>query len=482
LEITGSQSLVYVGPELALFVTAAVVGVLARFRRLDRSEIGELAILGASISVFLAARLAGWGEVWIFDRTLVVDGFAILFTMLVGIATVAILWISLESSPPASGDHGWSCVMILLAALGLDLMAAVANLWVAYLAVELASLGLWALSQAQAGGPAGGVRRASAVGISLGMLCGVAWLAGFSESADYELVHAGLAGIGSAATMPLAAAVAAVLLALPCRVLVAAWARRDRGSPALDALIAVAFAAGGLAFSVRILLPVLSTRVAAGRWAETPGPDWTRLVGVCAVAAMTIGNLGALREQSVRRVLVATAAGHVGYALLAVASATDTGLRAALFYLVASGLAALGAFHAAAVVERSRGSDALEAYRGLLRGSSWPVGMGLGLFLLSLAGVPGLVGFPAKLHVFQAAESSFDGMVPVALLNIGLAGAAYGRVMRRMLERGEEGAAVPIRAYDVCFVASLAVIAVTFGLHQAPLLALAQRSIHLLPR
>jgi NADH-quinone oxidoreductase subunit N len=483
LEIAGSQSFVYFAPELALLITAGVISVLASFRRLDRSELGELAILGASVSVFLAARLAGWGEVWIFERLLVVDGFAILFTILVGMATVAVLWISLESPSQPNGEHGWSCALILIAALGLDLMAAVANLWMAYLAVELASLGLWALSLAQAAGPVGRARRAGAVSASLAMLGAVAWLAGFSQSADYERVHAGLGGIGSAAGVQLATAVAVVLVAFPIRVLVAAWGKADRASPALDALVAVGFAAAGLAFSVRLLLPVLSTRAGAGRWVEQPGPDWTRLVAVCAAATMTIGNLGALRERSVRRVLVATAAAQLGYALLGVATATDAGLRAALFYVVASGLAALGAFHAAALVERARGSDDLDAYRGLLHGPYWPVGIGLGAFLLSLAGTPGFVGFPAKLHVFQAAaESGFDGVVAVAVLNIGLAGAAYGRVIRRMFERADGEAAVGIRAYDACFVAALATAMVALGFHQAPLLELAKRSIQLLPR
>jgi NADH-quinone oxidoreductase subunit N len=353
----------------------------------------------------------------------------------------------------------------------------------AFLAVELASLGLWALSLAQATGPPGGARRAGAVGASLAMLGGVAWLAGFSQSADYEFVHAGLGGVGPAARAPLAAAVAVVLLAFPSRVLLAAWGRADRASPALDALVAVGFAAAGLAFSVRLLLPVLSTRAAAGGWVEQPGPDWRWFVAMCAAAIMTIGNLGALRERSVRRVLIGTAAAHLGYALLGVATATDTGLRAALFYMVASGLAALGAFHAAALVERSRGSDDLAAYRGLIHGSSWPLGLGLGAFLLSLAGVPGLVGFPAKLHVLKAvADSGLDGVAAVALLNIGLAGAAYGKVIRRMLERGDGAAAVRMRAYDACLVAALAAAAVTLGLHQAPLLELATRSIHLLPR
>ncbi len=405
MEIGAWQSFQYFGPELALLVTAAAVALLARFRRLDRVELGELAILGAAVSVFLAARLAGWGEVWIFGRTLIVDGFALFFKIVVAIATVAVLWISLESPPPARRDHGWACAVVLLTALGLDLMASAASLWMGYLAVELASLGLWTLCLAQGGVAPTRARCAVAVGTSLAMLCGVAWLAGFSRSADYEVVHARLLELGSTGRAPLALAVAvgAVLLAFPSRVLLAAWGRADRESPALDAFVAVGCAAAGLAFSIRLLLPVLSSHAAAGRWTEQPGPDWTWLVGTCAAAAMTIGNLGALRERSLRRLLAATAAAHVGYALLAVSSATDVGLEAALFYVVASGLSALGAFHVAALVERARGSDDLAACSGLLRGAGWPVGVGLGAFLLSLAGVPGLVGFPAKLHVLRAA-------------------------------------------------------------------------------
>jgi NADH-quinone oxidoreductase subunit N len=485
LEIGGWQSLRYFGPELALSVTAAAVVLLARFRRLDRVEIGELAILGAAVSVFLAARLAGWGEVWILGRALIVDGFAIFFTIVVGIATVAILWISLESPPPASRDHGWACALVLIAALGLDLMASAANLWMAYLAVELASLALWTLSIGHGADAPTRFRCAGAAAASLVMLCGVAWLAGFAGSADYERMHAGLADLGRAgrASPGLAAAVGALLLAFPGRVLVAAWGRADRESPALDALLAVGCAAAGVAFSMRILLPVLSTHAAAGRWVEQPGPDWTWLVGACAATAMTIGNLGALRERSVRRLLTATAAAHVGHALLAVSSATDAGLEAALFYVAASGLSALGAFHVVALVERERGSGDLAACRGLLRGSGWPAGIGLGVFLLSLAGVPGLVGFPAKLHVLRAAMAhAVDGVAGLALLNCGLGFVAYSRVMCRMLQRADPANVVRLRAYDSCFVASLGTAVIGLGVHEEPLLELARRSILLFPR
>jgi NADH-quinone oxidoreductase subunit N len=416
---------------------------------------------------------------------LIVDGFAIFFTIVVGVVTVAILWISLETPPPASRDHGWTCALVLLVALGLDLMVSAATLWMGYLAVELASLGLWTLALSHGAGAPTRLRRAGAVCGSLVMLCGVAWLAGFSRSADYELVHAGLASLGSTGrtSLGLAVAVGAVLLAFPSRVLVAACGRADRGSPALDAFVAVGCAAAGLAFSIRFLLPVLSSRAGAGRWAEQPGPDWTWLVGTCAAAAMTIGNLGALREPSVRRLLTATAAAHVGYALLAVCSATDEGLEAALFYVVASGVAALGAFHIAALVERARGSDDLSACRGLLRGPGWPLGLALGAFLLSLAGVPGLVGFPAKLHVVQAVLArAFEGLAGLALLNCGLGLVAYSRVICRMLQRADPASVVRLRAYDACFVASLGAAVIGLGVHEEPLLGLARRSILLLPR
>jgi NADH:ubiquinone oxidoreductase subunit 2 (subunit N) len=316
------------------------------------------------------------------------------------------------------------------------------------------------------------------------MLCGVGWLVGFSQSADYELVHVGLAELGSAgqASLAVAVSVGAILLAFPSRVLIAAWGRTDRECPALDAFVAVGCAAGGLAFSMRILLPVLSTRAAAGRWAEQPGPDWTWLAGTCAVAVMTIGNLGALRERSVRRLLTATAAAQVGYALLAVSSATDAGLEAALFYVVASGLSALGAFHVAALVERERGRGDLGACRGLLRGAGWPAGLGLGVFLLSLAGVPGVIGFPAKIHVVRVIEHAFEGFASLVLLNFGLGFFAYWRLIRRMLERADVESRVRMRPHEACFMASLGVVTLGLGFYQEPLLDLVRRSIQLLPR
>jgi NADH-quinone oxidoreductase subunit N len=483
MELDGWQSFAYFWPEAALAASALAVALLAALPRLDRSALGELAILGASLSVFFAARLAGWGEVWIFERTFAVDGFAVFFKILIGVTTVGVLWIALEPTPRVAARQGRACVLVLLAALGLDLMASAASLWVAFLAVELASLALWALLHGarpvdRQRGPARGARA-----IGAAMLCGVAWLAGFCQSADYEDVHRAVFELAAQSAGPLALALGAVVLASPLRALLSASGRESRQAPALDALVAIGFAAGGLALAMRLLFPVMSTPGAGGRWAHAPGLDWPRVLAAAAVGAMTVGNVGALRERSLRRLLVATAIAHVGYTLIALAAASDGGFQAALFYVASFCIAGLGAFHLAALIGTAKGSEALDAMAGLLRGRQAPVGIALGAFVLSLAGAPLLIGFRAKLHVFHSAlDHGSSALAAVAGVNAVLSCCAYARVLLAMGGRDERGIGVRLSAYDASLAAALFVATVAFGIYEAPLFDLAGRSMQLLPR
>ena len=481
MEVGAAQSFAYFWPEVALAVSALAVALLAGIERLDRSELGELAILGASLSVFFAARLAGWGEVWIFERTFAVDGFAVFFKILIGVTTVGVLWIALESPLLRSGHQGRACVLVLLAALGLDLMASAASLWIAFLAVELASRALWALLHEPEVDPAAAPRWSAVRGVW--MLCGVAWLAGFSQSGDYEDLHRAVFELAPQNPLLLALALSAVLLAFPLRILAAASGREPRQAAALDAFIAVGFTAAGLALSMRVLFPVLSTPGAAGRWTHAAGLDWPRMLSVASVAAMTVGNLGALREQSLRRLLVATAIAHVGYALVGVTAASDRGFQAALFYVASFCIPALGAFHLAALIGEAQGSEGFDAMRGLLRGRQMPIGIVLGVFLLSLAGVPPLIGFRAKLHVFGTAyDQGLGGLVVVGVINSCLSIVAYARALVAMRGRPTTRPPVRLSAYDASLAAALATATLGFGLYETPLFDLAGRSIHLLPR
>src|SRR5439155_6696542 len=169
MELGVLESWQYFWPEVALAATALTVAAFGRFRRLDQSGLGELAILGTACSVFLAARLAGWGEVWIFERALVVDGFAVFFKIVVGIATVAVLWISLESAEVTGAGEGDACALVLVAAFALDLMASAANLWIGYAAGEIASLALWKLAHRSALAAASCSGKLAPIGVSLSM-------------------------------------------------------------------------------------------------------------------------------------------------------------------------------------------------------------------------------------------------------------------------------------------------------------------------
>ncbi len=483
MELSALESWQYFWPEVALAATALTVAALARLRGLDRSGLGELAILGAAVSVFLAARLAGWGEVWIFERALVVDGFAVFFKIVIGLATVAVLWIALESARFAGESEGDACALALVAALALDLMASAASLWIGYVSVEIASLALWRLVHGSDSAVGTFPGRFAGMVVSVSMLGAVAWIAGFCGSADYEGVHRAVFELAPGNEFVLALAATAFLVAFPSRVLIATASSEAGEESSLDAFVAVAFTAAGLALSGRLLVGVLSEPGAEGRWAHPAGLDWSRTLAASSVAAMTIGNLGALRERSLQRVLVATSMAHVGYAMLGLASASDRGLEAALFYLAAFSVASLGAFHLAALITRANGSDDLDACRGLLRGRGTLAGFSLALFLLSLAGMPLLVGFFAKLHLFAAAiPMGLEGVMLLALANCVLSLLAYTRVLFVM---GVGEAAEPtlrIGPYDACLTLSLATAVVVFGFYETPLLDLAGRSIHLLPR
>jgi NADH-quinone oxidoreductase subunit N len=482
MELGVLESWQYFWPEVALAATALSVWGFGRLRHLDRSGLGELAILGAAFSVFLAARLAGWGEVWIFERTLVVDGFAVFFKIVVGLATVAVLWISLESTRAGEGE-GDACALALVAALALDLMTSVANLWIGYAAVEVASLALWKLVHGSGPAVASFLGKLAGIAVSMSMLGAVAWIGGFCGSADYEAVHRAVFELPARDGIFLALAATAILVAFPSRVLLATASSGADDEPALDAFVAVAFTAAAVAFSVRLLFAVLSEPGAAGRWAHAAGLDWSRTLAASAVAAMTIGNLGALRERSLQRLLVATSMAHVGYAMLGLAPSSDRGLEATLFYVAAFSVASLGAFHLAALIARARGTDDLEACRGLLRGPGTLAGVSLMVFLLSLAGMPLLVGFFAKLHLLAAATPiSLGGVMFLALANCALSLMAYTRIFF-VMRVGE--AVVPtlrMSSYDACLTVSLAAVVIVFGLYESPLLDLARRSIHLLPR
>jgi len=161
------------------------------------------------------------------------------------------------------------------------------------------------------------------------------------------------------------------------------------------------------------------------------------LLVTLAAASMLLGNLAALAQISVRRLLAYSAIAHAGYMLIAVAffSYSPLSTNAILYYILTYGLTTIGAFGVISVVERATGSDRLDAFLGLHKRNPLLAAVLLVLFL-SLAGIPPLVGFWAKFNLFAAVLNVSAGVVPFALVALAVAMSAvslyyYLQVLKR---------------------------------------------------
>jgi NADH-quinone oxidoreductase subunit N len=159
--------------------------------------------------------------------------------------------------------------------------------------------------------------------------------------------------------------------------------------------LSTASKAAGFAVLVRFLLVVFPSVT----------PEWRAIVAALSVATMTLGNLLALVQTNIKRMLAYSSIAHAGYILIGVVAVTQLGTSSVVFYLIAYLMTNLAAFGVVAVIGQITGSDEMTAYYGLSRRAP-----GLSLILmvafLSLAGMPPLGGFAAKFFVFAAAVNS----------------------------------------------------------------------------
>jgi NADH-quinone oxidoreductase subunit N len=144
---------------------------------------------------------------------------------------------------------------------------------------------------------------------------------------------------------------------------------------------------------------------------------WVPVIAAVAALSMLLGNLVAIVQSSVRRLLAYSAVAHAGYMLLAIVAHTQQSLAALLYYVVTYGLATVGIFGIIGVVEKQTGSDKLVNFSGLSRRA--PIlALCLFIFILSLAGIPPLAGFFGKFYLFLAALNATPGFVTLLWLVI----------------------------------------------------------------
>ncbi|HEY1270337.1 MAG TPA: NADH-quinone oxidoreductase subunit N [Terriglobales bacterium] len=411
-------------PELILIVFGTVVMMAEAFvdQQSDRKSLGVIALIGAVLSIFASFYQAGHMGLG-FVGMIRVDSFSIFFHVLIGIITAVVILASFEYLKVQQIKYGEYYGLILLGAVGQMLMSSAVELVLIFIALEISSIATYILA---------GFRRRVAISIESSVkyfllgsfataffLYGIALIFGATGSTSVYTI----AGVLQNGATPLAyAGVAMMFVGLGFKIAAApfhVWTP-DVYEGAPSPVVAL-MSTGPKAAAFAVLLRVLFA---------TSAPSWFWLVWVSAVLSMTIGNIGALVQQNVKRLLAYSSIAHAGYLLVAFAAAKDFGISAAIFYTASYAAMNVGAFavvsHLANVGEKY---VTLDDYAGLGRRAPAQAAI-LTLFMLSLIGIPITGGFLAKFYVFQAAmQSHLTGLVIIGVINSAIAAYYYLRVI-----------------------------------------------------
>ena len=450
-------------PETVLDVAALLVlfvdlGLLRKSSlRLRIAAAAVVGILGCGVALLTIPMQALGGLQSAGDQLLAAGGSAAVAQ--VGIIGLTVLTLLLLFDSTFTRHVGEFVAITLMSATGGMLIAAAQDLLVIFIGLELLSLGLYVLTAfaKRSGKSAEAAMKYYLFGgmSAAFLLFGFSYLYGISGSTNLHRIMLATYGSNGVNARPLLM-VALVMIATGLGFKIAAvpfhlWAPDAyEGAPTPAAafiasvskvasfalLISIGTAAVhvlGDAHAVRLVI------VTAGRLPKTIGfaASWSFILTILAVASMVLGNLAALAQRSVRRLLAYSAIAHAGYMLLALAyfSQTPVSAQAVLYYILTYGLTAIGAFAVVGIVERVNGSDQMDSFAGLHRRNPILAGVMLILFL-SLAGIPPLVGFWAKFNLFAAVLQVAKGSVPFGLVALALAMSAvslyyYLQVLKR---------------------------------------------------
>ena len=458
-------------PELILAVFASLVILVDLFLppTAKRANL-YLSLLGIALAAVAAVSLVGRNTTSFFG-VLVVDDFAIFFKLafLLAAALVALSAVAfLEQRPGGEGEfYG----LLLFSTTGMMLMAGTRELISIYLALELTSISLYLLA-----GLARRDRKSSEAAVkylllgalsSAVLLYGMALLYGLSGTTELAGI-AKAVGQGASPTLLLAMSMVAAgfgfkIAAVPFQM----WAPDVyEGAPTpVTAFLSVASKAAGFAVVIRVFTVAMSGIQ----------PEWVTLFAALSALTMTLGNVVALTQHNIKRMLAYSSIGHAGYLLLGVAAATSAGISTVMYYLLVYTVTNVAAFGVVIMASRAVPDDAIEGYSGLHRRSPL-LSLALAISLLSLAGLPPMAGFFAKFYLFAAAyQAGLVWLVVLGLLNSAISLYYYTYVIRQMYlvaPPSEQPVRFPAPALVSLAVAVAAIFA--FGVYSDPFIAFAR--------
>jgi NADH-quinone oxidoreductase subunit N len=379
-----------------------------------------------------------------FSDMFIVDNFAVFFKFIFLAGSFLIILVSINYLKREEMVHGEYYSLILFSTLGMMLMASSFNLVIIFLGLEIMSISLYVLA---------GFKRedlrsneASLKYFLMGafatgfLLYGIVMIYGSTRSTNLEDIIKSIAYNNGNADLLLWAGVGLLLVGFGFKIASVPfhmWVPDVyEGAPTpITAFISAGPKAAGFAALLRVFLFSF----------VTIKMDWTTAIWIMSALTMTTGNIVAIAQSNIKRMLAYSSIAHAGYVLVALVAGKESGVSSALFYLLAYTFMNIGAFTVVIALGRKEEENTnLDDYSGL--GTRHPyLALFMMLFMISLAGFPPTAGFMAKFYVFSAAvKSGYIGLVIIGVLNSLVSVYYYLRIVVIMFMRPPLPEAKPI--------------------------------------
>ena len=458
-------------PEIILALLAMVIlvfGVL--WKRGNPSLPCAMMSLGALLLAAVLVMAAPMGSAY--AGLFAVDHFAVFTKLLILAGAALALILAIDFNVKTGIDKFEFPVLILLCTVGMMVMVSATNLMSLYIGLELQSLSIYVMAafnrddlRSSEAGLKYFVLGALASGL---LLYGVSLAYGFSGSMDFAQLRAGFGGDHPAAGLVIGvvfivAGLAFKISAVPFHM----WTPDVyEGAPTpVTAFMSTAPKVAAIALLLRAL--------------EVPfghlGGEWEQLVVLISIASMLLGSLAAIGQTSIKRLMAYSSIGHMGYALIGLATNTQAGIQGVLIYMVTYVFMSAGVF-ACIIAMRRRGQplEKISDLSGLARTDPM-LALAFAVFMFSMAGIPPFSGFFGKLYVFKAAVDS--GLWTLAVIGVltSVIGAYYYLRVIKVMYFDDAQPAFDARAPSLSFVAAIgAVVTTLFFVFPAPIVTAAR--------
>ncbi len=447
------SSLKYFMPELTLVLTLGFVlawDLILKGHRDRNKLIPLLTLAGLSLGGYFAVDLMNAPEGTLFSGMLALDAFGILLRLIFIVTALFVALIAIPSEELASVHRGELYVLLLAATVSMMWMANSIHLLMLYLSLEMVSITSYIMVgylRTERLSNEASLKYVLFGAISTGiMLYGMSLLFGLTGSLDLATIRGALQGGGAMAGSEPAMLLIVIMILVGLGFKIAAvpfhfWCPDVyMGAPTpVTAFLSVGPKIAGFAAFVRFFYGGMAapTGEDGSVWHMVGQIDWQAILIGVSVATMTLGNIAALLQSNLKRLFAYSSIAHAGYILMGAVVLSGEGIQAMLMYMVIYLFMNIGAFLVIiAIYDDSRSFD-IRDYAGIWKRSPF-LTVAMGIFLLSLMGMPPFAGFLAKLYVFAAVVRAGLGLFAVVgVLNSAIAAFYYMKIMRVMFIEGD---------------------------------------------